>query len=132
MRQVREGGVVGATVTLVSAAGATVATTRSDAKGDYSFRGIDLGSFRVVVTPPTGAGQVGADVSSRVIAITRGIDVRNVNVGLPPKAAAPEAPAPMTAKKGAPQPPVRSPLAAAFAGIATNQPTASLPTKPRR
>ena len=132
VRQVREGGVVGATVTLVSAAGATVATTRSDAKGDYSFRGIDLGSFRVVVTPPTGAGQVGAGVSSRLIAITRGIDVRNVNVGLPPKAAAPAAPAPLAAKKVAPQPPVRSPLAAAFAGIATNQPTASLPTKPRR
>ena len=132
VRQVREGGVAGSTITLVNAAGATVATTTSDARGDYSFRGIDLGSFRVVVTPPAGAGQTGAGVSSRVVAITRGMDVRNVNVGLPPKAAAPAAPAPLAAKKVAPQPPVRSPLTAAFAGIATSQPTATLATKPRR
>jgi len=126
VRQVREGGVAGSTITLVTAAGATVATTRSDARGNYSFRGIDLGSFRVVVTPPTGSGQVGAGVSSRVVSITRGMDVRDVNVGLPPKVATP------VAKKVAPQPPMRSPLAAAFAGIAASQPTASLATKPRR
>jgi hypothetical protein len=126
VRQVREGGVAGSTITLVTAAGATVATTRSDARGDYSFRGIDLGSFRVVVTPPTGAGQVGAGVTSRTVTITRGMDVRNVNVGLPPKAATP------AAKKVAPPPPVRSPVAAAFAGIAASQPTAQSPTKPRR
>jgi len=124
--------VAGSTITLVTAAGATVATTTSDARGDYSFRGIDLGSFRVVGTPPAGAGQSGAGVSSRVVAITRGMDVRNVNVGLPPKAAAPAAPSPLAAKKVAPQPPVQSPLAAAFAGIATSQPTAQSPTKPRR
>jgi hypothetical protein len=106
--------------------GATVATTRSDARGDYSFRGIDLGSFRVVITPPAGAGQTGEGVKSRVVAITRGMDVRDVNVGLPPKPATP-APKPM-----APQPPARSPLAAAFAGIAASQPTAQSPTKPRR
>ena len=126
VRQVREGGVAGSTITLVTAAGATVATTRSDARGNYSFRGIDLGSFRVVVTPPTGSGQVGAGVSSRLVSITRGMDVRDVNVSLPPKVATP------VAKKVAPQPPMRSPMAAAFAGIAASQPTASLATKPRR
>jgi hypothetical protein len=89
VRQSKEGGVAGTTVTLVTMAGATVATTRSDARGDYSFRGIDLGSFRVVVTPPTGAGQAGDGVKSRVVAITRGMDVRDVNVGLPPKPATP-------------------------------------------
>jgi hypothetical protein len=126
VRQRQEGGVAGTTVALVTAAGATVATTRSDARGDYSFRGIDLGSFRVVVTPPAGAGQTGQGVKSRVVTITRGMDVRDVNVGLPPKPAAPAAKPPVS------QPPARSPLAAAFAGIAASQPTAQSPTKPRR
>lgn len=125
VRQRQEGGVAGTTVALVTAAGATVATTRSDARGDYSFRGIDLGSFRVVVTPPAGAGQTGQGVKSRVVTITRGMDVRDVNVGLPPKPAAPAAKPPVS------QPPARSPLAAAFAGIAASQPTAQSPTKPR-
>jgi hypothetical protein len=125
VRQVREGGVAGTMITLVTAAGATVATTRSDARGNYSFRGIDLGSFRVVVTPPMGSGQVGAGVSSRVVSITRGMDVRDVNVGLPPKVATP------VAKKVAPQPPTRSPVAAAFAGIAASQPSPSLTRKSR-
>jgi len=127
VRQSKEGGVADTTVTLVTMTGATVATTRSDARGDYSFRGIDLGSFRVVVTPPTGAGQAGDGVKSRVVAITRGMDVRDVNVGLPPKPAAAT-----TKQQPAPQPPARSPLAAAFAGIAASQPPAQSPTKPRR
>ncbi len=127
VRQSPEGGVAGTTVTLVTMAGATVATTRSDARGDYSFRGIDLGSFRVVVTPPAGAGQTGEGVKSRVVAITRGMDVRDVNVGLPPKPATPP-----TKQQPAPQPPARAPLAAAFAGIAASQPTAQSPTKLRR
>ena len=126
VRQLREGGVAGTTVTLVTTAGAAVASSRTDALGNYSFRGIDLGSFRVVVTPPAGSGQNGEGVKSRVIAITRGMDVRDVNVGLPPK---PATPAP---KPPAAQPPMRSPLAAAFAGIAASQPPAQAPTKPRR
>ncbi len=126
VRQLREGGVAGTTVTLVTAAGATVATTRSDARGNYSFRGVDLGSFRVVLTLPAGVGQTGEGVKSRVIAITRGMDVRDVNVGLPPKPAAPVTKPPVS------QPPMRSPLAAAFAGIAMSQPTVQSPTKPRR
>ena len=127
VRQSPEGGVAGTMVTLVTMAGATVATTRSDARGDYSFRGIDLGSFRVVVTPPARAGQTGDGVKSRVVAITRGMDVRDVNVGLPPKPSAPP-----TKQQPAPQPPARSPLAAAFAGIAASQPPSQSPTKPRR
>jgi hypothetical protein len=126
VRQSKEGGVAGVTVTLVTAAGATVASTRSDARGDYSFRGIDLGSFRVVVTPPAGSGQNGDGPKSRRVAITRGMDVRDVHVGLPPKPATP------ATKPPAPQPPARSPLAAAFAGIAIDQPGTSLATKPRR
>jgi len=113
-------------VTLVTAAGATVATPRSDARGNYSFRGIDLGSFQVVVTRPGGTLTSPESMKSRVVAITRGMDVRDVNVGLPPKATT------LAAKPPVSQPPVRSPLAAAFAGIAASQPTAQSPTKPRR
>ena len=127
VRQSKEGGVAGTTVTLVTAAGAIVATTRTDARGDYSFRGIDLGSFQVVMTPPGGTLTSPESVKSRIVAITRGMDVRDVNVGLPPKAAAPA-----SKPQPAPQPPARSPLAAAFAGIAASQPTAQSPTKPRR
>ncbi|NCY03402.1 MAG: peroxidase, partial [Planctomycetia bacterium] len=58
-RQRLERGVPGTLVTLVTAAGATVATTRTDARGDYAFRGVDLGGFRVVVSPPTVAGPAG-------------------------------------------------------------------------
>ena len=126
MRQSREAGVAGTTVTLVTAAGATVASSRTDALGNYSFRGIDLGTFRVVVTPPTGAGQTGEGVKSRLVAITRGMEVRDVNVGLPPKPSTPAARPPVA------QPPVQSPLAAAFAGIALDQSGTSLATKPRR
>jgi hypothetical protein len=126
VRQRQEGAMAGTTVALVTAAGATVATTRSDARGDYSFRGIELGSFRVVVMPPAGAGQPGAGVKSRVVAITRGMDVRDVNVGLPPKPATPATKPPVS------QPLLRSPLAAAFASIAASQPTTQAPTKPRR
>lgn len=55
LRQAGEGGMAGATLTLVDATGATVATTRSDAGGNWSFRRMDLGSFRIVVTPPDAA-----------------------------------------------------------------------------
>ena len=124
VRQSREGGVAGTTVTLVTAAGATVASSRTDSLGNYAFRGFDLGSFRVVVTPSGGAGQKSEGVKSRLVVITRGMDVRDVNVGLPPKTT--------SAKPPVSQPPAQSPLAAAFAGIALDQPTSSLATKPRR
>jgi len=126
VRQSREVGVAGTTVTLVTAAGATVATTRSDARGDYSFRGIDLGSFRVVIASPSGAGQTGTGAKSRLVAITRGMEVRDVNIGLPPR------PAAAAPKPPATQPPTRSPLAAAFAGIALAQPVSAPATKLRR
>ena len=97
----------GATVTLVTAAGATVATTRTDARGDYLFRGIDLGGFRVQVTPPAAAGAI---VTSRLVAITRGMDVRDIHVGLAPKP-------PAAMAKPASPPPRMSPQTAAFAGL---------------
>jgi len=115
VRQSLERGVPGATVTLVTAAGATVATTQSDVRGNYVFRGLDLGGFRVVVTPPaTGA----ANVTSRLVTITRDVDVRNANVGLPPRPAAAPVARPAVQRPAAPARPL-SPNAAAFAGLAS-------------
>jgi hypothetical protein len=114
----RAGGVVavGAAVGRATAAGATVATTQTDARGAYVFRGLDLGGFRVVVTPPASGG---ANVTSRLVTITRDVNVRDANVGLPPKPAAP-APAarPAAQRPAAPARPL-SPQAAAFAGLAS-------------
>ncbi|MFM8892644.1 MAG: peroxidase family protein, partial [Planctomycetia bacterium] len=86
-RQPQETGVPAATVSLVTAAGVTVAVTRSDPRGEYRFRGVDLGSFRVVVSPP--AGSTGDAGQSREVRITRGMEVRDVHVALPPRAATP-------------------------------------------
>lgn len=120
MRQTKEGGIAGATVSLITSAGATVASMRTDARGDYVFRGVDLGSFTVVVTPPAVNGQTPASVTSRVVSITRGMEVRGVNVGLPPK------PAPAAPRPAGPQqpgsPPSLSPHATVFAGIGAGLP----------
>jgi peroxidase len=118
-RQQREGGIANATVSLVTAAGATVATTRTDARGDYVFRGMDLGSFSVVVTPPAVNGQTPPSVTSRTVAITRGMDAR-LNVALPPK---PATPGP---KPAGSQPSTLSPSAAVFAGIGAGMPGAPM------
>lgn len=124
-RQPTEAGVAGTLVSLVNAAGATVATTRTGGNGDYTFTRLDLGSFRVIVTPPAG----GAGVSSRTVAITRGGEVRGVQVGLttgltppapkppaPPRPPAPGSGAPGTAPKPAT---MTAGLAAAFASLGT-------------
>ena len=130
-RQQGEGGIANASVSLVSAAGATVATTRTDARGDYVFRGMDLGSFSVVVTPPAVNGQTPPSVTSRTVAITRGMEAR-LNVALPPKPAAPAA-KPSGQQPGSP-PPALSPSAAVFAGIGAGMPggTSSVPGARRR
>ncbi len=137
-RQQKEMGLAGTIVTLVDATGATVATSKSNARGDYIFAGIDLGSFRVVVSPPGG----GTAVTSRTVAITRGMEIRNNDIALappasvsPPAQIAPPAkrpqPAPQSAPRPAPQlaprsmPGVRN---AAFAAIGT----LAVPGAPKR
>jgi len=111
VRQRVEGGLAGVTVTLVDSVGATVATARTSRSGDYIFKGLDLGSFRVVVSPPSGAPAI----TSRVVTLTRGGDVRGVNVGIAPIApiaprASTPAPRPTTVRLG----PSLSPTDAAF------------------
>jgi hypothetical protein len=64
-RQPREIGLAGTTVALVDAAGGTVATTSSDARGNYVFKRLALGSFRVIATPPGGGAPPGRPSRSR-------------------------------------------------------------------
>ena len=121
VRQPGEPGVAGVQVALVDAAGATVATTRSTPRGDYAFRRLDIGSYKVVVTQP-GGGTAGTSV-----AITRGGELRDANVALTPKAGGqrsdPPAPNPTgAAPRPAPRPASTTRSApsrdAAFAGLA--------------
>jgi len=93
VRQPIEAGAAAALVTLVSATGATLATARTDARGGFSFGRLDLGSYRVVVTPARG----GASVTSRMVAITKGGEIRGLDVGL--AVSQPAAPKPPTPPK---------------------------------
>ena len=100
-------------MTLVTAAGATIATTTTDARGNYVFKGLDLGSYRVVVTPPSG----GDAVTSRTVSITRGGEIRDNDVGLAPKAATPP-----SRPVAPPAPRPTPPRAAVFAALGTGSP----------
>jgi|688.fasta_scaffold54305_2 peroxidase len=113
VRQGTEASVANALVSLVNATGATLATTRTDARGRYSFQHLDVGSYRVVITPVDGPA-----VTSRSVTITRGGEVRN-DVALPPKAQPTQTrPAPRPLQPGLP------PSAVAFASLAAT----ALPT----
>lgn len=126
VRQGAERGLANASVVLMSAAGSAVATTRANARGEYSFEHLDLGGYRVVVTPPTG----GQGVSSNVVTITRGGMVRGIDVGVAPPAARPQAPKQGT-RDTATTPP-RSVTAAAFAALASDMPTSASGVKKGR
>ena len=107
-RQSVEAGLASVAVSLVDASGATVASTRTNAKGDYVFRRLSIGSYRVVVTPEGGPA-----ITTRVVPITRGDVVAKNDVGVPPAAPAPVA------------------MNAAFAGIGGSAVTASKPARIR-
>jgi hypothetical protein len=113
LRQSVEAGVAAASVTLVDGAGATVATARTDARGAFTFGRLDLGSYRVVVTAAVG----GASVTSRTVTVTRGGEIRGLDVGL---AVAPPPPAP-TPPIG-PRPPAPRPPAAPWTPAAPGRP----------
>lgn len=113
VRQATETGLANLVVSLVNASGVTVATTTTNARGEYVFGRLDIGAYRVLVGPQGG----GTATAIRTVAITKGGDIRGLDVAL-----APPAPAP-----GTPTRP-RQPLAPAgpgtpretvFAGIAT-------------
>ncbi len=106
-RQAPEAGLAGASVAIVNAAGVTVASTTTDVRGNYVFKGLDLGTFRVVVTRPGGD-----TASGRTVAITRGGEIRNADVAV---ASQPTAPRP----RPAPPRPAAPPRTLAFAALAT-------------
>ena len=126
VRQSLEGGIASVAVSLVNASGVTVATTRTNAMGDYVFDRLDIGSYRVVLTPTGGPA-----INGRTVAITRGGAVAKIDVGLPPAAPRP-APKP-TAPLSVATPPAKPPLAmnAAFAGIGGSTTGTTKPPQPR-
>ena len=119
-RQGPERGIGGASITLVNAAGSSIATTTADARGVYAFKGLGLGSYRVVVTPPGG----GTAVTSREITVSRGIEIRDNDLALVPRQAAPTnrpQVTPTATRPAAPPPrPGMLPRAAVFAGLAAS------------
>jgi peroxidase len=121
-RQSQETGLSGTTITLVTAAGATIATTTTDARGNYVFKGLDLGSYKVVVTPRGG----GDAVTSRTFTISRGIEIRDNDVGLAPRATTPPS-RPAAPPAGAPARPFGPPRVAVFAALGAS----GLKTGPR-
>lgn len=75
-----EQGLAGINVRLLDAAGALVATTRTDAQGNFCFTGLDLGKYRVQEQAPGDSSPTSpVEVS---VALTRGMDIRDVNFGL--------------------------------------------------
>lgn len=58
VRDAGESGVAGATVRLVNAAGTVIATTTTDANGNYKFSDVAPGTYSVQVVPPAGSGLV--------------------------------------------------------------------------
>ena len=75
----REIGLGGRTVQLLGDDGAILATTLTHFDGRYHFDGLDLGSYKIQVVPPAGSNQT---TPSPTITITRGMIVKNVNLGL--------------------------------------------------
>ncbi|MCE9629525.1 MAG: carboxypeptidase regulatory-like domain-containing protein [Planctomycetia bacterium] len=113
-RQSLEAGLANVAVTLVNAAGTTVASTRTNQRGEFTFAHLDLGSFRVVVTPVGSAA-----VTSRSVVISRGGALREINLGLAPPPAKPLPPKPLQGPTG-PRP--LPPAPAAFAALGSDMP----------
>ena len=121
IRQSREQALANVAVRLVDATGEVVAETRTNAAGAYVFKGMNLGTFRVVA----GNEPDNRPAAERAVAITRGGDVRAVNLGVPPKAVAPK---PAQLPRPAPLP-----QAAVFASLAVSMaPTTTVGTLPKK
>jgi hypothetical protein len=74
-----EQGLAGITVQLLSA-GVVVASTKTDAQGNYRFTDIDLGNYQVREQTPSGATPTTKSLLD--VAITRGMNVGHVDFGL--------------------------------------------------
>jgi len=125
IRQAAEKGLPTATVSLLDAAGAVIATTTSDPQGRYLFTGLDLGVYRVAVSWNGPGGASGStSATGRVVAITKSGDIRGVDVGLPTGTAQP-------AKPAAPKPTV-SPLPMTMFAALGSLPRAAQPLAGRK
>jgi len=113
-RNPNEQGLAGVTVRLLDAGGLVVAQTLTDAQGNYSFRGLDLGKYRVEEQTPSGVKTTSSPVIDT--ALTRGMDVRHLDFGLIKVVAKQTAPPPTT-KPMAPPPPRPTPLKTQIAAV---------------
>lgn len=102
-RNPNEQGLAGVTVRLLDAGGLVVAQTLTDAQGNYSFRGLDLGKYRVEEQTPSGVKTTSSPVIDT--ALTRGMDVQHLDFGLIKVVAKPTAPPPPTKPTAPPPPP---------------------------
>ncbi|MBL9094032.1 MAG: carboxypeptidase regulatory-like domain-containing protein [Planctomycetaceae bacterium] len=102
-RNPNEQGLAGVTVRLLDAGGFVVAQTLTDAQGNYSFRGLDLGKYRVEEQTPSGVKTTSSPVIDT--ALTRGMDVQHLDFGLIKVVAKPTAPPPTTKPTAPPPPP---------------------------
>lgn len=121
--QAVEQGIAGVVVQLLDGSGNVVATARTGPDGSYCFSGLELGAYRVQPAAPQGAKVTTAAID---VVLTRGIDVRQIDVGLfrggPQKDSKPALP---LAQLAPPRPGALLPLLDAL-------PTDNRPSAPRR
>lgn len=104
-QDVNEAGVAGVTVELLDASGNVVATTLTDANGNYLFKDVDPGTYSVKVTPPMGTtltttgsdgntggssdsetdSDVNSDGETPQFSVAAGDNYRNVDAGIVPQ-----------------------------------------------
>ncbi|MGE3817830.1 MAG: peroxidase family protein [Isosphaeraceae bacterium] len=128
----RERGLAGQTVELRDAAtGEVVATTQTDAQGAYAFGvadGVRTGRYTIQVIPPTTRGGATTPVAIATVAVTKGGEFPEVNLGLTP----PKGPSRFarndraeTPRRDPVAPPVRTPASTARRQASTTRTRAS-------
>ena len=80
LRKAGEKGAAGINMQLLDSVGTVVATARTDALGNYKFKGLDIGQYTIREQTPADAKAT--TPATIVTAITRGMDIQNVNFGI--------------------------------------------------
>ena len=102
LRKASERGAAGINVQLLDSVGTVVATARTDALGNYTFKGLDIGQYTIREQTPNDAKAT--TPTAIVTAITRGMDIQHLDFGItklqqrpttPPPPPAPPKPAPL-------------------------------------
>lgn len=106
-RQQNELGLAGITLQLLDSSGNVLATTKTNSDGSYRFTGLDLGKYKVQEVVPDGSK---ATTTAAIdVAITRGMDVRNIDFGLARPNGKPTQPPPPPPPPPVVMPPIGSP-----------------------